>query len=114
MVFQEHKFQKLEQKQQHKKCATLLRTIYEKLLKKDPIGLEKATYETYLQWMRLSCSHIENDLKKISDRYHWHLTEAMMQLKEHNLLPNIRRSDQIPKSDFGKVAIYLDNIRSAY
>lgn len=114
MVFQKTKFQKLETKQQHKKCATLLRALYEQLLQKGSVEQEKTTYETYLQWMHLPFVSIENDLKKISDRYHWHLDQAMISLKEHNLLPNIRRCDQTPKSEFGNIAIYLDNVRSAY
>ncbi len=53
-------------------------------------------------------------MKGLADRYHWHLSEAGRCLKEHNLLPPIRKGDREPKSDFLPIAIYLDNIRSAY
>lgn len=53
-------------------------------------------------------------LKGLADRYHWHLQEAGRSLKEHNLLPSIRKGDHTPKSDFLPIAIYLDHVRSAY
>jgi tRNA G18 (ribose-2'-O)-methylase SpoU len=59
-------------------------------------------------------NNFEINLKKIADLYHCHLKEAKMNLKEHNLLPSIRRKDGTPKEAFLENAIYLDNIRSAY
>jgi tRNA G18 (ribose-2'-O)-methylase SpoU len=54
------------------------------------------------------------DRKTLADRYHWHLEQAHLSLKEHNLLPMIRTGDRTAKLDFSPVAIYLDRVRSAY
>lgn len=111
--FTKRKFLKLSQEQRHKKCASVLRLIYEKLLeKKDPSFLYKE-YHTYLEWFCEENFH-EHDLKKISDRYHDHLEQAKINLKEHNLLTSLRTGDHEARKDFEKNAIYLDNIRSAY
>lgn len=58
--------------------------------------------------------YLPTDLKALADRYHWHLTAAGLNLKEHNLLPTIRTGDHTPKCGFPDIAIYLDNVRSAY
>jgi len=52
------------------------------------------------------------NFKTLSDRYHWHLSQAGLSLKEHNLL--IRTGDRAPKCPFPPIAIYLDHVRSAY
>lgn len=115
MTFQKTKFERLELKQKHKKCALVLREIYEKLLvRDDDIALLKETYFTYCKWMHLDPFPQLHDAKLLSDRYHWHLSQAHIQLKEHNLLPHIRKGDHIPKTNFSNIAIYLDNVRSAY
>jgi len=54
------------------------------------------------------------DFKLLADRYHFHLKEAGLNLKEHNLLPHIRTGDRTAKCDFPPIAIYLDYVRSAY
>jgi tRNA G18 (ribose-2'-O)-methylase SpoU len=114
-MFTSKKFEKLELKQQHKKCAYLLRFLYEKILNNETDYFEIIDiYKKYLKWMHLSDFSLSCDLKKLSDQYHFHLKNANIHLKEHNLLPNIRRKDRDPSLDFPNIAIYLDNIRSAY
>ncbi len=105
-LFTKRKFLSLELVQQHKKCAESLRKIYAS-------EGDFTEYNTWISWMKLG-SFSSFDRKELADRYHWHLQEARLSLKEHNLLPFIRRHDREPKEPFGQVAIYLDNVRSAY
>ena len=110
--FTKRKFLKLEPKLRHKKCAELLRSYYEQILDgKGPVDFEP--YSAWLSWIKLAPYSYTN-LKALADRYHWHLFEAGRCLKEHNLLPSIRKGDHTPKADFLPLAIYLDNVRSAY
>jgi tRNA G18 (ribose-2'-O)-methylase SpoU len=106
-MFTKHKFIKLDFKLQHKKCAEVVRSLYE-----EPVpNLEY--YNSLLSWMKM-LPFLSTDRKELADRYHYHLREAGLSLKEHNLLPHIRTGDRIAKKEFPEVAIYLDNIRSAY
>lgn len=106
-MFTRNKFLKLDVRQRHKKCAELLRSLYE----------EKSTdfvyYNTLLAWTKLD-PYVHTDFKALANRYHWHMQKAGMSLKEHNLLPSLRTGDHEPKIDFPNVAIYLDHVRSAY
>jgi len=110
--FSKKKFLKLDLASRHKKCAFILKKIYENIL----LNMQKEDFSYYnklLNWMELP-PFFNNSLKKISDRYHFHLQNANIFLKEHNLLPSIRTKDSHAKEDFLENAIYLDNIRSAY
>jgi tRNA G18 (ribose-2'-O)-methylase SpoU len=110
MQFSKRKFISLTSVQQHRKCAELLRIFYEKW----PAAEEEIFYyHELLAWMKLPIFFIENS-KMLADRYHWHLQASHLCLKEHNLLPSIRKGDHIPKCGFPNISIYLDNIRSAY
>jgi len=113
--FTKRKFLLLNPYQRHKKCAQLLRRIYECIHSKQPLAPEPLLdYNTYLSWMRLD-AFSSTDLRALADRYHWHLNQAGLSLKEHNLLPHIRTGDHTPKTPFpDQVAIYLDHVRSAY
>ncbi len=107
LPFTKKKFLNLEPKQRHKKCAELLRRHYEEDL------ADFTEYNTLLGWMK--CNPYEpSDKKTLADRYHWHLQMAGLSLKEHNLLPSLRTGDREAKMDFPNIAIYLDNVRSAY
>lgn len=101
------KFFQLDLKQRHKKCAELLRRYYEDKTE------DFSEYNTLTCWLNLN-PYEHTDLKKIADRYHWHLQQAGLSLKEHNLLPSLRTGGHIAKLPFPDVAIYLDNVRSAY
>ena len=70
-------------------------------------------YNTLLVWFKLN-PYIHTDSKALADRYHWHLQQAALSLKEHNLLPSLRTGDRPAKLPFPDVAIYLDHVRSAY
>ena len=113
MNLSRRKFLQLELRVQHKKCAKTLRQIYEKLLIKEKVSCLYEIYRQYCNWMKLE-SFETDDLKKLADQYHWHISQALIFLKEHNLLPHIRKKDHEPKKDFAEIALYLDNIRSAY
>jgi tRNA G18 (ribose-2'-O)-methylase SpoU len=106
-MFTKRKFLLLEKKQRHKKCAEMLRGFYE----------EKTTdftpYNELLNWLGLN-PYVHGDWKGLADRYHWHLQQAGLSLKEHNLLPSLRTGDREPKLAFPNIAIYLDHVRSAY
>jgi len=106
-MFTKKKFLQLDLKQRHKKCAELLRKNYEE---KSP---DLSIYNTLLSWIKFQ-PYIHTDFKALADRYHWHLQQAGLSLKEHNLLPSLRSGDHTPKLDFPNIAIYLDNVRSAY
>lgn len=113
-MFTKRKFLQLDFAQKHKKCAELLRTYYLLLQKGTPLSpCDTENYNTLLSWMSHNEFPIE-DLKSLADRYHWHLNQAGLSLKEHNLLPTLRTGDRAAKSDFLPIAIYLDGIRSAY
>jgi tRNA G18 (ribose-2'-O)-methylase SpoU len=112
-TFSKPKFFKLDHLQKHKKCASLLRLIYENMLIKKKSEKLILHYKELTSWMGIS-NNLEKNFKKISDLYHYHLKEAKINLKEHNLLPSIRKNDGTPKEDFLENAIYLDNVRSAY
>lgn len=106
-MFTKRKFLQLDLKQRHKKCAELLRRLYEERLE------DFAEYNALLAWLKCN-PYIHTDFKALADRYHWHLQIAGLSLKEHNLLPTLRTGDRAPKMDFPNIAIYLDHVRSAY
>jgi len=113
MNFTKQKFLKLEKRVQHKKCATLLRTIYEELLSgKNPPAKTYTIYGELISWMELPDFNSTN-LKEIADHYHYHLQKSSISLKEHNLLPQIRKGDHEPKKEFGTICTYLGHLRSA-
>ena len=113
MKFTKSKFLSLSSKRQHKKCAKILRIIYEEIINKKDVTVFLENYNAFLTWMELKPFYKKN-FKDISDKYHYHLSSSKIELKEHNLLPSIRTGDSFPKENFKKNAIFLDNIRSAY
>jgi tRNA G18 (ribose-2'-O)-methylase SpoU len=113
-MFTKRKFLELDLTQKHKKCAELLRTYYLRLQKNDPPSQEELSYyNSLLSWMKLNPFSIV-DMKSLADRYHWHLHQANLSLKEHNLLPSLRTGDKTPRCGYLSTAIYLDGMRSAY
>lgn len=113
-TFTKNKFLKFDIKKRHKKLSEILRQIYEKILLKQYTDHLFKHYFQLCNWMGLDLID-PNDLKTISDRYHFHLKKADVNLKEHNLLPTLRsidgKNDQMPFLDN---AIYLDSLRSAF
>ena len=105
-VLTKRKFLSLESVQQHRKCAELLRAAYQD-------GKDLETYQSYLCWMKLN-PFVSQDRLELANRYHWHLEQTGKHLKEHNLLPRLRTVNHAPKADYLPIAIYLDQMRSAY
>jgi tRNA G18 (ribose-2'-O)-methylase SpoU len=113
MIFNKNKFKSFCVKKKHKKCAELLKIIYEKMLIKESFQENISHYNELLLWMQLSI-YEEKSINNIADRYHWHLNQTDLSLKEHNLLPSIRKIDKPSKEEFLSNLIYLDNLRSAF
>ena len=111
--FTEKKFLSLPIKRQHKKCAELLRRLYDQFLGKEEWTTDWQLYQELLQWMNeFACE--TPTIKTLSDRYHWHLQQAQISKKEHHLLPQIRKGDRLQGEETWPIAIYLDNVRSAH
>lgn len=100
-------FLKLDLKQRHKKCAELLRALYETK------SSDLSEYNALLSWLKFN-PYTYTDEKALADRYHWHLQHAGQSLKEYHLLPSLRTGAHSPKCDFPNIAIYLDHVRSPY
>ncbi|MDF2549644.1 MAG: putative tRNA (Guanosine-2-O-)-methyltransferase [Chlamydiales bacterium] len=112
-MFTKSKFQKIALESQHKKCSEHLRALYEALLEGRP---EKeiyiAQYHLFAEWMGLST--LSENLKEVADRFHFHLRQAKLGIKEHRLLPSIRQNDRHTSASPLPVAIYLDRLRSCH
>ena len=113
MIFTEKKFLSLPLLQQHKKCAQILRAIYEKILYKEE---ETSLISHYLQmtkWMHVPspCSFSQ---EAISDLYHEHLRASGYDVKEYNLLPPLKSKERLAVEEPLSICIYLDHVRSAY
>jgi tRNA G18 (ribose-2'-O)-methylase SpoU len=105
----EGEFLRFSLRVRHKKAARILRTYLEK---RDPRQL--FLYRRAEDWLQLPLLK-ENDHKLLSDRYHLHLAESGTSLKEHNLLySDYHQPDHASSVPYLPVAIYLDNIRSAF
>jgi len=113
-LFTKKKFLKFDFKKRHKKLAHLLRFIYEKILLKQYTEHLFKHYNQLCTWQAIDTFETQ-DLKDISDRYHYHLKHAQISLKEHNLLPTLRTIDGNNQNlPFLENAIYLDGLRSAF
>jgi len=112
-VFTKRRFIKFPTEQQHKKCAELLKIIYENLLSQNPTTELENHYNEIQEWMNLPTATLDQT-KLVADRYHFHLNLAKRQLKEHNLLPQVRHHDKIQAEPLWPIAIYLDQLRSAH
>src|SRR3990167_9353030 len=114
LSFTKKKFLKLDPKQRHKKCSEILRSVYEKLLLKQYILHLLKHYNELSSWLNIDSLNSQ-DLKEIADRYHFHLKQANVSLKEHILIPTLKtlegNSVGLP---FLQNAIYLNSLRSAY
>jgi tRNA G18 (ribose-2'-O)-methylase SpoU len=111
--FTRKKFLSLPVKRQHKKCAELLRRIYDLLLDKKEWLIDWQLYQQLLQWMNaLPCEN--PTLQTISDHYHSHLQQAQVFKREHQLLPKVRKGDRLQGEEAWPIAFYLDNLRSAH
>jgi len=108
-MFTKRKFLTFPIEKQHKKCAEMLRRVYE-----HDVSDLLMHYNEVQGWM--GYPQLEGaEPRSISNRYHQHLSHARISLGEHGLLPRIRQYDKInPASKVWPIAIYLDHIRSAH
>jgi tRNA G18 (ribose-2'-O)-methylase SpoU len=98
-------FVKMSPKRQHRIAAILLRKAYS----------EKEYLSSYNAIAaHLSLPPLDHEQEALSHRYHLHLQLASLQLKEHNLLPNVRHLDRLDSAPFLPIDIYLDQLRSAH
>lgn len=109
--FTKQRFLRLPVAQQHKKCAELLRRMYDSFLKNEITYTEE--YADRCRWMNFPALPLISG-EAISNAYHEHLKAANIQLKEHNLLPTIRHQDRQHAEELWPIAIFLDHIRSAH
>ena len=109
-MFTKVKFLSFSLEQQHKKCAELLKILYE------TSELEKLEhYNEMTSWMDIPFPLDEHSNRKaISDAYHKHLRLSSQFLKEHNLLPSVKTGDKKEALPKFSIDIYLDQIRSGH
>lgn len=107
--FTKRKFLSLPIETQHKKCAELLRQLYE------TSQAELFRYYNEIQeWMGQD-TLATNTQEILSDRYHQHLKRANVYLTECTLLPRVRQGDrEEPLAPQLEIHTYLDQIRSAH
>jgi len=110
--FSKRKFLHLPKISQHKKAAELMRKLYDSLLSGsvDPTSLMHYTaLESFLNLPKVNLTQ-----EALSNRFHYHLKEGQLCVKEHHLLPTVTTQDCVSHAPFLPVDIYLDNIRSAH
>lgn len=105
----EGEFLRFSKRFQHKKAAELLRTFHEQG-SAHALGLYRRV-ESWLSLPRLP----EDQFRALSDRYHQHLAHAEVSWKEHHFLASpFHLCDEPSSIPFLPIAIYLDNLRSAF
>ncbi len=93
----------------HRVAAEVLRTFHE--VKDEALLTIYRRLESWCHLPRLE----ELNFRALSDRYHSHLAKTDVSWKEHNLLLSpYQQRDRASNTPFLPVAIYLDNLRSAY
>jgi len=112
MDFTKRKFLKQPIERQHKKLSLILKENYRLILEKKG-SINFSAYHELMGYMG-DDKQIAPDLKSISNAYHVHLKKANQKLKEHNLLPNIRKTDREFFEESYPICIYFDQIRSAH
>ena len=111
--FSEKKFTSLTLESRHKKCAELLRRLYDKMILRTEFTEDAALYNLLRRWM----NHTPVDQftpETVSNYHHLHLLEARIYRKEHSLLPSVTTGDRQLGSETWDIDVYLDNIRSAH
>lgn len=111
--FTKRKFLSFPLERQHKKCAEIVRYQYELGLQGGLIQDGLAVYNQLLDWMCLPPLN-QPSAKTLADCYHFHLKQAGVLKKEHDLLPTVRTTDRPQGEEAWPIAIYLDHLRSAH
>ena len=113
--FPKKKFLALPLQRRHKKCAELLRAVYDKCGREEKYAPEWELYLELLNWMgEPAPASRPPTIKEIADLYHVHLKKAHVAKREHHLLPQVRRGDRPQGEEAWPIAIYLDGLRSAH
>ncbi len=106
MSYSQKKFLAQTQEKQHKECALLLKRIL--------TDQEESLWKIYLEWMNwMNSTPPVFTPKHLADRYHSHLSQTRIHLKEHNFL-KIQKQDKEASEPPLEITIYLENIRSAH
>lgn len=111
--YTKRKFLTFSSEQQHKICAEVLRSLYGDLVDGISSFSKLNSYNEMAEWLKMAPLEA-NHMQSMADRYHQHLTLAKRCLKEHNLLPSIRKGDRAEAEAAWPITIYLDKIRSAH
>lgn len=106
MDFTQPKFMHLSPSHRHKKAGELLKAIFYGDAK------QIACYKNLELWLELPPLNLENE-EEVSSRFHLHAKEANISLQEHSLL-HVRHEDQISKTPFLQIQIFLYSLRSAF
>lgn len=104
-AFTKPKFLALTGKRQHKHAARILAAVYEG-------RLSLLGYREIEAWMCLP--PVETQREALSERFHYHLTEANLCKNEDGLLRSPRQFDRLSDRPFLPIDICLDNLRSAH
>lgn len=105
----EGEFLRFSERFRGKIAARLLRAFYEK---REARLL--ALYRRVENWSGLPPLP-EEEFSVLSDRYHLHLKQAKISLKEHDLLfPPLHQMDTSSEIPYLPIAIYLEGLRSAF
>jgi len=106
-MFSKTKFTSLTFKQQHKKCAEVLKTMIQEK------ELDRTLYNKLCSW--LSLPPLENDhFETIEERFHKHIRLSGRGLSEHDFLCNVTTKDRAEASSWLSIETFLDGIRSAH
>jgi tRNA G18 (ribose-2'-O)-methylase SpoU len=116
--FEQKKFEALVPKQQHKKCAELLRHVYSTFTPSTFQRVELEEYKKMTQWMHLNLPTLTTQ-EELASRFHFHRTHADISVKEHNLLQKpeplqVTTTDKDTGLEFLSIDIYLDHLRSTH
>ncbi len=111
--FTQRKFLSFPLERQHKKCAEIVRSLYELGLQGGSIYEGLAAYNQLLNWMCLPPLN-ELSAKTLANCYHCHLKQAGVFKKEHDFLPTVKTNDRPQGEEVWPIAIYLDQLRSAH
>jgi len=106
MAYSQKKFCAQTLEKQHKECALILKTLIEQ-------G-DASLWDIYCEWLGwMKLTPPPYTAKHLADRYHQHLSQTRIHLKEHNFL-QVHTQDREDAAPSLNHTIYLDNIRSAH
>jgi tRNA G18 (ribose-2'-O)-methylase SpoU len=105
LSYTETEFLKLSVKMRHTWAARTLRYYH--------LEAKETLYRRIEAWLELPPINLQ-DIKALSDRYHFHLAQIGQSWQEYNLLAKHQKSDVDSNIPFLQVGVYLDNIRSAF